>query len=188
MVFLDLNLDGVQQMRLAQARRPVDEQRVVRAGRVRCDGLRGRKRKLVRRAFDEVFKGEVVAPAGQRALVQLRLVGLVAALGGRSRHKVDVDVKAEHRLEGLLQQCGVAVGYDIADKIRAQLQRDDLGIFEADRTDVLDVKSIGRVGGLLLAIGLDRFHYLVDGIHEFRYSPLPVYDGTPCAENRAQKY
>ena len=50
-VFLDLNFDGVQQMRLAQARRLVDEQRVVRAGRVRRDGLRGRKRKLVRQGL-----------------------------------------------------------------------------------------------------------------------------------------
>ena len=46
-VLLDLNFDGVQQVRLAQTRRSVDEQRVVRAGRVRSHGLRGGKRKLV---------------------------------------------------------------------------------------------------------------------------------------------
>ena len=188
-IFLDLKLDGVQKVGLAQARRPIDEQRVVRAGRVRRHGLRGRKRKLVRRSLDEILKGEIIPAAGQRFLVPLvrTAVGLLAVLR-RGRHIENFHIKAENGLERFFQQRRVAIGYDLHHKFTAQFQRDGVGIFKAHGLDILDVKCVGSVRGLFLAVGLDRFQYLIDGIHECRYSPLPVYDGTPCAENRAQKY
>ena len=47
MVFVDLDLNRVQQMRFAQTGRSVNEQRIVSAGRVCRNRLRRRKGKLV---------------------------------------------------------------------------------------------------------------------------------------------
>ena len=175
MVFLDLDLDGVQKVGLAQTGRPVDEQRVVRAGGVGRNGLRGRKRKLVGRALDEVLKGELIPAAGQGFFVHLvfAVAGLHAVLR-RGDHIADLHIKTQNGLESILQKCRVAVRNNAHHEVTAQLQRDGLGIFKADSLDVLDVKCVGSVGGLFFAVGLDRFHYLIDGIHETRYSPLPV--------------
>ena len=57
---LDLGLDGREQMGLAKAGAAVDEQRVVCAGGIGRNRLCSSKRKLVGRAFDEVFKCELV--------------------------------------------------------------------------------------------------------------------------------
>ena len=72
MVFLDLDLNGVEQVGLAQAGRPVDEQRVVGAGGVGRHRLGRRVGKLVGRPLDEVLKREVVPAGGQ---VVLRVMG-----------------------------------------------------------------------------------------------------------------
>ena len=104
MVLLDLNFDGVQQMRLAQTRRPVDEQRVVRAGGVRGHGLRGGKRNW----FDGPlmkFSNVNSYRRWQVVLVQLRLLGSLAAVRcGRGQHKLQLHLKAEDRANASLSR------------------------------------------------------------------------------------
>ena len=142
-VLLDLNFDGVQQMRLAQTRRPVDEQRIVRAGGVRGHGLRGGKRKLVRRPLDEVLKRELVPPAGQVVLVQLRLLGSLAAVRcGRGQHKLQLHLKAEDRGKRLLEQISIARRRKPHDDVVGNLQDDDVRALKIQQIEVLDENSV----------------------------------------------
>ena len=142
-VLLDLNFDGVQQVRLAQTRRPVDEQRVVRAGGVRGHGLRGGKRKLVRRPLDEVLERELVPPAGQVVLVQLRLLGSLAAVRcGRGQHKLQLHLKAEDRGKRLLEQIGITRRRKPHDDIVGNLQDDDVRALKIQQIEVLDENSV----------------------------------------------
>ena len=102
---------------LAQTGAAVDEQRVVGAGRVGRDRLRSSKRKLVGRTLDEVFEGELVVAlrgSGVR-LVLLRQHDLVRR--GAGHHEGDVHIKAQHGLEGFLEQAEVAVRHDLADEV-----------------------------------------------------------------------
>ena len=142
-VLLDLNFDSVQQVRLAQTRRPVDEQRVVRAGGVRGHGLRGGKRKLVRRPLDEVLERELVPPAGQVVLVQLRLLGSLAAVRcGRGQHKLQLHLKAEDRGKRLLEQIGIARRRKPHDDVVGNLQDDDVRALKIQQIEVLDENSV----------------------------------------------
>ena len=142
-VLLDLNFDGVQQVRLAQTRRPVDEQRVVRAGGVRGHGLRGGKRKLVRRPLDEVLERELVSPAGQVVLVQLRLLGSLAAVRcGRGQHKLQLHLKAKDRGKRLLEQIGIARRCKPHDDVVGNLQDDDVRALKIQQIEVLDENSV----------------------------------------------
>ena len=142
-VLLDLNFDGVQQVRLAQTRRPVDEQRVVRAGGVRGHGLRGGKRKLVRRPLDEVLERELVPPAGQVVLVQLRLLGSLAAVRcGRGQHKLQLHLKAKDRGKRLLEQIGIARRCKPHDDVVGNLQDDDVRALKIQQIEVLDENSV----------------------------------------------
>ena len=142
-VLLDLNFDGVQQVRLAQTRRPVDEQRVVRAGGVRGHGLRGGKRKLVRRPLDEVLERELVPPAGQVVLVQLRLLGSLAAVRcGRGQHKLQLHLKAEDRGKRLLEQISIARRRKPHDDVVGNLQDDDVRALKIQQIEVLDENSV----------------------------------------------
>ena len=142
-VLLDLNFDGVQQVRLAQTRRPVDEQRVVRAGGVRGHGLRSGKRKLVRRSLDEVLERELVPPAGQVVLVQLRLLGSLAAVRcGRGQHKLQLHLKAEDRGKRLLEQIGIARRRKPHDDVVGNLQDDDVRALKIQQIEVLDENSV----------------------------------------------
>ena len=142
-VLLDLNFDGVQQVRLAQTRRPVDEQRVVRAGGVRGHGLRGGKRKLVRRSLDEVLERELVPPAGQVVLVQLRLLGSLAAVRcGRGQHKLQLHLKAEDRGKRLFEQIGIARRRKPHDDVVGNLQDDDVRALKIQQIEVLDENSV----------------------------------------------
>ena len=142
-VLLDLNFDGVQQVRLAQTRRPVDEQRVVRAGGVRGHGLRGGKRKLVRRPLDEVLERELVPPAGQVVLVQLRLLGSLAAVRcGRGQHKLQLHLKAEDRGKRLFEQIGIARRRKPHDDVVGNLQDDDVRALKIQQIEVLDENSV----------------------------------------------
>ena len=142
-VLLDLNFDGVQQVRLAQTRRPVDEQRVVRAGGVRGHGLRGGKRKLVRRPLNEVLERELVPPAGQVVLVQLRLLGSLAAVRcGRGQHKLQLHLKAEDRGKRLLEQIGIARRRKPHDDVVGNLQDDDVRALKIQQIEVLDENSV----------------------------------------------
>ena len=98
-VLFDFDLNGVEQVRLAQTRRTVDEQRVVRTAGVGGNRLRGGVGKLVAGTLDEVFKGEIVSSAGQGTFVQLGLFFFALVLfGGDEQH---LNVKAQHRLEGV---------------------------------------------------------------------------------------
>ena len=112
-ILFDLHLDRVQQVGLAQAGRPVDEQRVVRAGRVGRNRLRRRIGKLVRWTLDEVFKGEIIPAAGQGFFVQLGFLlfsFLVAALF--RGNEFQVNIKAKYRFEGILQRSCIAVRHN----------------------------------------------------------------------------
>ena len=166
-VLFDLDLNGVQQVGLAQTRRAVDEQRVVGTAGVGGHGLRGGVGKLVAGAFDEVFKGKVVPSAGQGTFVQLGLFFFALVLfGGDEQH---LDIKAQNGLKGVLQKGGIAVGHNAQDKGVADLQRDGVGVFKADRLDVTDVILIRRLGGMFAAVRFGRVQYVVDGIHSLRY-------------------
>ena len=63
-VFLDLHLDGVEQVRFTEAGLTVDEQGIVGPGGIGGHGLSSRIGELVGGALDEVFEGEVVFAAG----------------------------------------------------------------------------------------------------------------------------
>ena len=150
----DLGLDGRQQMGLAKARAAVDEQRVVSAGRVGRHRLRRSKRKLVGGALDEVLEGELVVALGGGG-VRLVLLGQHHLVGrGAGHHQRDVHVKAQHGLEGLLQQAQVAVGDDLADEVVAHRQGDVAGVLKADGLQAVDVEIIGRLGHLRFAVRL----------------------------------
>ena len=114
---LDLGLDGCQQMGLAQTGAAVDEQRVVGAGRVGRDRLRSSKRKLVGRALDEVFEGELVVAlrGGGVRLVLLGQHHFVGRCAGDDEG--DVHVKAQHCFEGLFEQTEITVRHDLADEV-----------------------------------------------------------------------
>ena len=114
---LDLGLDGRQQMGLAQTGTAVDEQRVVGSGGVGRHRLRRSKRKLVGRTLDEVFEGEFVVAlrGGGVCLVLLGQHDFMRR--GAGHHEGDVHVKAQHGLEGFLEQAKVAVRHDLADEV-----------------------------------------------------------------------
>ena len=184
-VLLDLDLDGVEQMGLAQARRSVDEQRIVRPRRIRRDSLGRRIGKLVGGTLDEVLEGEIVPAAGQILLFQLGLFRLFLFFRG-DEHKIDI--KSQYRLEGILQHRGVPVRHNAQNEGVADLQRDGVGILKADGFDVADVVLIGCLGSMFTAIGLGRVQYVVDGIHDLRYSPLPVKNRALSAARCKQKF
>ena len=69
---LDVVADGVQQVGLAEARVPVDEERVVGAGGVRGDGQRSGVSKFVRRAHDVCVEGQLWHGVDCEAIVFLR--------------------------------------------------------------------------------------------------------------------
>ena len=162
MVFLDLDLNGVEQVGLAQAGRPVDEQRVVGAGGVGRHRLGRRVGKLVGRPLDEVLKREVVPAGGQ---VVLRVMGDRGGVLLRLGHgQLDLHVEAQHRLEGFLQQGGIPVGYDLADKVVAHGQSDAVGVFKADGLQPADVILVGCVRHVLAAVLLGCVQYTVERV------------------------
>ena len=153
---MDLDLNRVQQMRFAQTGRSVNEQRIVSAGRVCRNRLRRRKGKLVGRAADEVFKGEIIPARGQAGF-------FFASLWFRLRHsELDLNIKAKYSLKRILQQTRITVRHDLTDKIIADFQRDAVGIFKADRFQPADVILVRRVGSMFAAIGFGRVQYVVE--------------------------
>ena len=154
---LDLGLNGGQQMGLAKAGAAVDEQGVIGPGGVCRHSLRSSKRKLVGRPLDEVFKGELVV-ALRGGGVCLVLLGQHYLVGrGAGHHKGDVHIKAQHGLEGLLEQAEVPVGDDLADKIVAHRQGDMAGVLKADGLQPVDIEIVRWLGHLRLAVHLGRF-------------------------------
>ena len=151
---LDLGLDGRQQMGLAEARAAVDEQRVVGAGGVGGNSLRRSKRKLVGGAFDEVLEGKLVV-ALRRGGVCLVLLGQHHLVGRRAgHHEGDVHIKAQHRLERLLEQAEIAVRHDLADEVVAHREGDMAGVLKADRLQSVDIEIICRLRHLRFAVAL----------------------------------
>ena len=73
---------------------------------------------------------------------------------GAGHHQRDVNVKAQHGLEGLLQQAQVAVGDDLTDEVVAHRQGDVAGVLKADGLQAVDVEIIGRLGHLRFAVRL----------------------------------
>ena len=164
MVFLDLDLDGVEQVGLAQAGRPVDEQRVVGAGRIGRHRLGCRVGKLVGGTLDKVLEGKVVPARGQ---IVLRIAhnGLFRFGFRLGHHQLDFNVKAQHRLEGFLQQGRVPVGHDLPDEVVANSQRDAVGVFKADGLQPADVILIGGVRRMDAAIVFGRLQNVVERVH-----------------------
>ena len=161
MVFVDLDLNRVQQMRFAQTGRSVNEQRIVSAGRVCRNRLRRRKGKLVGRAADEVFKGEIIPARGQAGFIHWAF--FFGSLWVRLRHsELDLNIKAKYSLKRILQQTRITVRHDLTDKIIADFQRDAVGIFKADRFQPADVILVRRVGSMFAAIGFGRVQYVVE--------------------------
>ena len=151
---LDLGLDGGEQMGLAQTGAAVDEQRVVGAGGIGRHRLRSSKRKLVGGAFDEVLEGELVV-ALRGGGVCLVLLGQHHLVGrGAGHHQRDVHVKAQHGLEGLLEQAKIAVRHDLADEVVAHRKGDVAGVLKADGLQPVDIEIIGRLGHLRFAVRL----------------------------------
>ena len=106
-------------------------------------GLRGGKRKLVRRPLDEVLERELVPPAGQVVLVQLRLLGSLAAVRcGRGQHKLQLHLKAEDRGKRLLEQIGIARRRKPHDNVVGNLQDDDVRALKIQQIEVLDENSV----------------------------------------------
>jgi len=70
-VRVDVVADGVQEVGLAEAGRPVDEERVVGLARGLRNGLRGGERKPVRARRHERVEGEARVEAGRVGLVRL---------------------------------------------------------------------------------------------------------------------
>ena len=151
---LDLGLDGGEQMGLAQTGAAVDEQRVVGAGGIGRHRLRSSKRKLVGGAFDKVLEGELVV-ALRGGGVCLVLLGQHHLVGrGAGHHQRDIHVKAQHGLEGLLEQAKIAVRHDLADEVVAHRKGDVAGVLKADGLQPVDIEIIGRLGHLRFAVRL----------------------------------
>ena len=154
--------DGVEQVGLAQTGGAVDEQRVVGAGGVGRNGLGRGVGKLVGRPLDEVFEGEVIPAGGQFILGGGH--GSLFRLGLR-HHELHLDVKAQHRLEGFLQQSGVPVGDDLTDKVIAHREGDAVGVFKADGLESADVILISGVRRVDPAVFLGRVQNVVERVH-----------------------
>ena len=154
---LDLGLNGGQQMGLAQTGAAVDEQGVIGPGGVGRNRLRRSKRKLVGGAFDEVLEGEFIV-ALRGGGVRLVLLGQHDFVRrGAGHHEGDVHVKAQHGLEGFLEQAKVAVRHDLADEVVAHRKGDVAGVLKADGLQPVDIEIVRWLGHLRLAVHLGRF-------------------------------
>ena len=154
---LDLDLDGGEQVGLAQARAAVDEQGVIGPRRVGRHSLGRRKGELVGRALDEIFKGKFII-ALRAGGVQVVLLGQDHFMGRRAGHnELNVHVKPKDGLERLFQKPQVPVGHDLADKVVAHRQGDVARVLKADRLQPVDVQVIGGLCHLSLAVELGGF-------------------------------
>jgi len=73
---------------------------------------------------------------------------------GAGHHQRDVHVKAQHGLEGLLEQAKITVRHDLADKVVAHRKGDVAGVLKADGLQPVDIEIIGRLGHLRFAVRL----------------------------------
>ena len=186
MVLADLDLDGVQQVGLAQTALAVDEQRIVGAGGVRGHRLGGGVGELVGRALDEVLKGELVFAAGQLVRLGRGRGGAAVPLGSGNRrggravgghHQVDQHVKTQHGFKGLFQHGKIPLPHDLADEVVAHPQGHLTGTLKADRLQPGNVQVVGGVHHALLAVGLCGLEYVVERIHRRLHS----LQFSPCA-------
>ena len=74
-----------------------------------------------------------------------------------SFQELEARIKAQHGLEGLLEQAEVPVGDDLADKIVAHRQGDMAGVLKADGLQPVDIEIVRWLGHLRLAVHLGRF-------------------------------
>ena len=90
-----------------------------------------------------VLERELVPPAGQVVLVQLRLLGSLAAVRcGRGQHKLQLHLKAEDRGKRLLEQIGIARRRKPHDDVVGNLQDDDVRALKIQQIEVLDENSV----------------------------------------------
>ena len=148
-VLFDFGGDGGEQVGLAQARLPVDEQRVVSARGIGGHRLGRRVGELVGGAFDEVLEGEVIAA------VRLRLGfggGGGFLLFRRGHHQLHLHVEAQHSRQCFSQKGSVTVPHDGADEVVAHRQRHLAAALEAHRLQPVDVQVVGGVHQALFAV------------------------------------
>ena len=153
MVLADLDLNGVQQVGFAQARVAVDEQGVGR------HSLGCRIGELVGGAADKVLKGELIPAAGQGGHL-VRVVG--GGDGQAGHHQLQVDLKPQHALEGVLQKRNVTVPHDLADELVAHAEHHMVGVFKAHRLQTVNVQIVGGVHQIVFAVQLDRVQNVVE--------------------------
>ena len=127
----DLVADGVQKVRLAKSRVAVDEERVIEARGLRRDGDRRGVRELVRRSDNERVKRVVIVGVALEALLLL----LPEILGDDEFY---LQAGAEHLVEGLREQGGVAALERLAVEVVGNLQ---------DRRALREVEGDGRQSG-----------------------------------------
>jgi hypothetical protein len=116
--------DRVQQVRLAEARRAVEEERVVRLAGQLGDGERRRVGKAVGVADDELVERELRVQLLRLVLCRARLGRRARAFVDRCVGRDDVDgrLRSEDRGGAGLQDAGVAIGDPAADLVG---RRDD---------------------------------------------------------------
>jgi len=89
----------VEQMRLAEAGRSVDEKRIIGLGRIVCNGQGGRVRKPVRGTDDEVVKGKLRIELHERRFFLLILVGLHFLLAEHDQFDFGIEQLAHRVLD-----------------------------------------------------------------------------------------
>ncbi len=154
---LDLDLDGGEQVGLAQARPAVDEQGIVSPRGVGRHRLGRREGELVGRALDKVLEGKFIIALGAGG-VQVVLLGQDHFMGrGAGHNELNVHVKPKDRLESLFQQAQIPVGHDLADEIVPHRQGDMARVLKADRLQPVDVEAVGGLCHLAFAVELGGF-------------------------------
>ena len=159
----DAVADRVKQMRFAEARVTVDEQRVVGLPRRVGDGERCRVREGVGGADDEGVEGQLVVHHGV-----VRVLRCFFCFGGpvvRLAFRLDDDVDREAHivLEGLVQQ----VLELAADDVRLEVGggQDDLIVLERLQFERLQPQAVDGLTDLLPAVASDQFPDVIVGVH-----------------------
>ena len=154
----DLVADGVQKVRLAKSRVAVDEERVIKARGLRRDGDRRGVRELVRRSDNERVKRVVIVGVALEAL-------LPEILGDDEFY---LQAGAEHLVEGLREQGGVAALERLAVEVVGNLQdRRALREVEGDGLNPADPGCEGHFRDAVFAKIADQVPGFSKGFHTF---------------------
>ena len=159
----DAVADGIKQMRFAETRVTVDEQRVVGLPRRVGDGERCRVREGVGGTDDEGVEGQLIVHHG--VVRALRFFFRFRGPFVRPAFRLDDDVDREAHvvLEGFVQQ----VLELAADDVRLEVGggQDDLIVLKRLQFERLQPQAVDGLADLLPAVAPDQFPDVIVGVH-----------------------